>query len=227
MQDGSKSSALSFPRVVWAVIRRPTDAFTNIAAHPSRSWLLLAFLLMLLAFLSGFLNQNLQISQVTIPRQTGPSSLLLSVGSSLLIWLKWLVWTGLLYLVSTLFGGNSNFRTLWRVVAWASLPDLIRSLLQVLFLLFARQPIEYAGLSGVILRGVENPAGVQLALGGILAQIDLFAVWRIALLVTSIACATGLARRKSWTVVLIVWILLTVLSLVPAQLFNWVGTSMS
>lgn len=111
MQNDSKPQALSFPRAVWAVIRHPTRAFTNIAAYPSRSWLLLAILVMLLVFVSGFLNQRLQVNQVTTPERVGSPSILLSVGGSLLVWLKWLVWAGLLYLASTLFGGNSTFRT--------------------------------------------------------------------------------------------------------------------
>ncbi len=227
MQNDLKSQAFSLPRAVWAVIRHPTRAFSNIAAYPSLSWLILAILLMLLVFLSSFLNQRLQMSQVTTPERVGSPSILLSMGGSLLVWLKWLVWVGLLYLGSTLFGGNSTFRTLWRVVLWASLPDLIRSLLQVGFLLLSSQPIEYGGLSGLILRGVEQPAGAQLALGGILTQIDLFAIWRLYLLATGIANTTGLGRRKSWIVVLIVWVLLAALSLIPAQISSFVNTSLS
>lgn len=227
MQTESKLQALSFPRAVWAVIRHPTRAFSNIAAYPSRSWLILAFLMMLLAFLSGFLNQRLHLGQGTTPDRVGSPSVLLSSIGGLFVWLKWLVWAGLLYLTSTLFGGNTTFRTLWRVVVWASVPDLIRSLLQVGFLLLSSQPIEYAGLSGLILRGVENPAGAQLVIGGILAQIDLFAVWRLCLLAAGIACTTGLARRKSWMVVLIVWALLAALNLVPAQISSFINTNMS
>jgi hypothetical protein len=227
MQGVSNYSALSFPRAFWAVIRRPIAAFTNLVDYPSRSWLILAILLMGLVLLSGALNQNLQLSRQTEPISNGLPSMILSVGKSLLLWLKWLIWAGLLYLVSTLFGGNSTFRTLWRVVIWTSVPDLIRSLLQVVSLWLTRQPIEYAGLSGLILRSAENPAGIQLALAGLLAQIDLFVIWRLALLTIGLTCATSLAQRKSWTVVLIIWALLIALGLIPAQLFNWVDTSIS
>lgn len=227
MQINSTPSALSIPRVVWAIIRHPTHAFRNIVSHPSRNWFFPAILLMLLIAASGYLNQSLSMEQATDSAPARAPFLLLSMGSSLLLWVKWLIWAGLLYLASTLFGGNSNFKTLWRVVVWASLPELIRALLQISYLLFAQTPIEYAGLSGLILRGVENPAGIQLALAGILAQIDLFALWKLSLLAIGVACATGLARRKAWVVILIVWGLLTTLGLIPAQLTSYINTNIS
>lgn len=227
MQNGSIPSALSFPRVIWALIRHPTRAFTNITNDPNRSWLFLAILLMLLIALSGFLNQNLLMNRQAEPNQAAMPAVLLSIGSSLMIWLKWLVWAGLIFLTSTLLGGNSNFKSLWRVVAWSSLPDLVRSLLQSIFLLLTRQPIEYAGLSGLILRGAENPTSSQLALAGILGQIDLFAIWRLILLVIGVVCATGLVRRKALIVILIVWVILTALGLIPTQISSFVNSSIS
>lgn len=227
MQTDSTPSPLAFPRAVGAIIRHPTPAFTNITNYPTRSWLFLAILLMLLVAFSGFLNQNLLMNRQAEPNQAAIPAVLLSIGSSLIIWLKWLVWAGLIFLTSTLLGGNSNFKTLWRVVAWSSLPDLVRSLLQSIFLLLTRQPIEYAGLSGLILRSAENPAGSQLALAGILGQIDLFAIWRLILLVIGVVCATGLGRRKALIVILIVWVILTALGLIPTQISSFVNSSIS
>jgi len=227
MQIDLTPTALPFPRVVWAILRHPTQAFTNIASYPSRKWLIPAILLMLLVAASGYLNQNLIMKQVIDSPPAGAPFLLPSIGSTMLLWVKWLVWAGLLYVASTLFGGNSNFRTLWRVIVWASLPELIRSILQIIYLLFAQQPIEYAGLSGLILRGAEDPAGIQLAIAGILAQLDLFALWKLGLLAIGVACATGLAQRKAWVVILIVWGLLTALGLIPAQLTSYINMSIS
>ena len=227
METYSIPAALSFPRVAWAIIRHPIQAFTNITSYPSRSWLLLAILLMLLMAFSGFLNQNLQMSQEANSIAAGAPVIFLSLGSSLLIWIKWLIWAGLIYVASTLLGGNSHFQTLWRTVVWASLPELLRSILQIIYLLLTQQPIEYAGLSGLILRSAENPTGIQIALSGILAQIDLFALWRLFLLAVGVACATGLVRRKAWIVILIVWGILTGLGLIPAQISSFVNTNIS
>jgi len=116
------------------------------------------------------------------------------------LWLGWSILSGLFHLASTLLGGRGKMASALNVVAWASLPFALRDLLRVVFMLIAGHPITSAGLSGFV-TGAEGGA---LFLANLLEHVDLFLIWRAALLILGFKRLDGLSTGKAVAAVLIV-----------------------
>lgn len=116
------------------------------------------------------------------------------------LWLGWPILTGLLHLTSTLFGGRGKMGTALSLTAWASLPFALRDLLRVVFMLIAGRAISSPGLSGFVT--ATEPGMVFL--GQILANLDIFFLWHILLLIIGFRLADNLSAVKAAMGVLIV-----------------------
>jgi len=137
----------------------------------------------------------------------------------------WVIWAAALYLASMALGGRSNFGQIFPVTVWSSFPYTVRSLLQTIYILSSNQLIENPGLSGLLGEHssaadlIASPPGTgEILLTGFLSRIDIFLVWHLILLVIAVGAAARLSRRKSILVTLVVWVLLTGLSLIPSLL---------
>jgi hypothetical protein len=135
----------------------------------------------------------------------------------------WLAWAGALYLASTTLGGRSAFGPMFRTVVWAWLPYTLRGLLQTVYILVSGELIANPGLSGLVLdsRSVSDlvlapPSLGQTMLAAFLSRVDLFLVWNLILLVTGVMVVTRLPRRKAVLVTLGVWVVLTLVGMLPA-----------
>lgn len=146
-----------------------------------------------------------------------------AVGGVLWRIMVWLAWAGALYLAGTALGGRSTFGALFRMVVWAWLPYAARGLLQTIYIAASGQLIANRGLSGL----VQQPQSVgemftappslgQTLCAAGLAQIDLFLVWNLILLVIGVTVTTRLSTRKALLITLVVWLLLTAIGLIPA-----------
>jgi hypothetical protein len=145
-----------------------------------------------------------------------------AIGALVGLVIGWITWSGSLYLAGMVFGGRSTFGALFRMVVWTWLPYALRGLLQTGYILGTEQLITNPGLSGFVSRApsVEEmlatpPSLGQLALSAFLAQIDLFLLWRLALMVVGVGVVMQLRRRKAIAIVLGIWLLLTGLGLLP------------
>lgn len=123
------------------------------------------------------------------------------LGSLFGLWLGWFVFSGILHLTSTILGGRGSLRGALNVVAWASMPYVIRDLLRILYMLVTGSVIASPGLSGF--------AGESGFLSSLLARTDLFLLWYILLLGIGVVISEGLPRGKAYAAV--VFIVLTVL----------------
>jgi hypothetical protein len=121
------------------------------------------------------------------------------VGALVVLWLGWLVLSGLLHLGSTLLGGRGSMQSALNIVAWASLPFAIRDILRIVFMLSAGHAIASPGLSGFAAN-----AGF---LSQLLARTDVFLIWSAMLLVIGFGVADGLSRSKALAGVLIVMLI--------------------
>jgi len=134
----------------------------------------------------------------------------------------WLVWAGALYLVGMVAGGHASFGALFRMVVWAWIPYALRGFLQALYILLTGQLIAHPGLSGLVAgeQTVEKvltapPTTGQMVASAFLARIDLFLFWNLALLVVGTMVVTRLSARKATALVLGIWLLLTLMGLIP------------
>ena len=146
-----------------------------------------------------------------------------AVGGAVGLVVGWLVWAGALYLASMALGGRSAFGQMFRTVVWAWLPYALRGLLQTIYILASGQLITNPGLSGMVqdTRSISEivaapPSMSQVVLVAFLSRVDLFLVWNLTLLVIGVTVTTHLPRRKAVLVTLGVWLLLAVVSLLPA-----------
>ncbi len=167
-----------------------------------------------------------QREQMEQAQQIAASPLIITVFPSITgvlgLVVGWLVWAGALYLVGMVAGGHASFGALFRMVVWAWIPYALRGFLQTLYILFTGQLIAHPGLSGLVAgeQTVEKmltapPTTGQMVASALLARIDLFLFWNLALLVVGTMVVTRLSARKATALVLGIWLLLTLMSLIP------------
>lgn len=205
---------LDFSRL-FPVLRHPTSAFTEMLSEARGTWLtpmlLLTLTTIVVVVVAGyFRSQSSMMGEVPLPpdwqywspemqndymqaqqadQGTAFVYILPLVGALTAVWVGWAFVAGLLHLGSTLLGGRGSMQNALNVVAWASLPFVLRDILRIIFMLSAGHVIVSPGLSGF----VANPG----FLSQVLARVDLFWIWHVILLVIGLAIADGLPRHKA------------------------------
>jgi len=135
-----------------------------------------------------------------------------ALGALIGIWLSWFLFGSILHLALTLSGSRGTSRQAINLVAWASLPFAIRSIVTLLAILINKRLIEAAGVSGFIAADAQGFASFMRVL---LAFVDIYLIWQVILLMVGSLPLTGLSRGKAWTAVLISVLLMLVLQTVP------------
>jgi hypothetical protein len=110
------------------------------------------------------------------------------------VWLGWLIVSGLVYLALTVLGGRGATGSALNLVAWASLPFAVRDLVRIAAMLTTDRLISTPGLAGFAPAG---EGGLNLYLAALLALIDLYVIWQIALLTIGVQVASGLRLSKA------------------------------
>jgi len=103
----------------------------------------------------------------------------------------WLLISWLLHLILTLLGGRGTSQQAINVVAWSSLPLVLRALVQVIAILVTDQVIASPGLSGFAPAGEGS---LHALLASALSQIDIYFIWQIVL----IAIGARLSSQLRW-----------------------------
>jgi hypothetical protein len=131
--------------------------------------------------------------------------------------LLWLLVGGILHLVLTLLGGRGDTGAVMNLVAWASLPLVIRSLVRAASIFSTGQLIVSPGLSGLAAADGGSWSLFQIAL---LSLVDIYLIWYVALLLIGVRASTGLPWGK-----VIGGVFLTVLLVLLAQALLKFGIS--
>jgi hypothetical protein len=95
-----------------------------------------------------------------------------------LIWVSWIILSGLLRSYFILAGIRCPANQPRSLLAWTMVPFFLRDLVRIAYVLLARQPILCPGLSGLFCQAEAGPA---IFLGQVLAQFDLYLCWVILL----------------------------------------------
>ena len=135
-----------------------------------------------------------------------------ALGAVLGALLMWLVVSWLLHLVLTLLGGRGTSQGAINVVAWASLPFVLRAAIQMVAMLLTDDLVAGGGLSGFA-PGGEGSLNVFLA--SLLGQIDLYFIWHVILVYLGARLSSRLPRGKTWLAVLIVFALVMAVRALP------------
>lgn len=158
-------------------------------------------------------EQQAQFQQAaTATNNTTFNYILPALGAALGVLLMWLLVSWLLHLVLTLLGGRGSSRAAINVVAWASLPFVLRAVVQIVAMLATDQLVGGSGLAGFAPAG-EGSWPVFLA--SILGQIDLYTIWHVVLVYIGARLSSRLPRGKCWLAVLLVFALVMSLRALP------------
>jgi hypothetical protein len=227
----------------------PKTAIQTIVSQEKATWLTPLLLLSILAILAGLIagpiRQAAIISSATTPdnfqylspdqqtqfmdAQSSQSSALFTyifpiVSSLLGIWISWFLLSIVLHLSLTLTGSRAHSVRSYNLVAWIMLPLAVRQVVQIGAMLFTHSLITASGLSGF----VTVSGGGTAFLSGILAQVDIYFIWQIALLLYGVQPLSGLTRAKAWGATafsLLVLVLLAALPQLVGSLFSGITSS--
>jgi hypothetical protein len=213
-----------FSRLI-SVLIHPGNTFSELFTEARGTWLtpMLALTLsaILVSIVSGYLKTRAALAgEITLPpdwefwtpemqdnfmqaQQTtqGPMFMYILplIGSLISLWLGWVIFSAILRLASTLLGGRGSMLSALNVVAWASLPFLVRDGIRIFYMLIVGHAIVSPGLSGFV-----NGSGFASVL---LAHTDLFLVWNVLLLGMGFSIADGLPKSKAFAGVLVIVLL--------------------
>lgn len=160
------------------------------------------------------------------PTDGSPASALASggaiVGTAISAIVGWLVWAIGLLIGGTLLGGRSTFGNVFKITVLASLPLIVRSVIQVIALALGAPPIINPGFSGFV--PAEANALNTLA-RGLLSSIDMFQLWNLALLAIGVSVVARMPQRKALILVIVIGALIVGLSALPMILLSGFSTS--
>ena len=225
---------------------QPKRVFGNLAEIDGRAWfkpmLVLTVLVVLLSVLGG--QARLRVAQMNVvqppedfqywseEQQTqffesqaamqGPLFIyifpLLGVITGL--WAGWFLLGSMLHLLMTLKGSRQPQVVFLNLVAWAALPFVIRSLVQLVAVISTQQVINDPGLSGFIDAG-EQPALVWLRL--FISLIDIYSIWFLVLLLVGAPLVSRIKTKKALSMTLLALMLFIILATIPAFVSNQLG----
>jgi hypothetical protein len=241
-QEDKKARPFRFLRWNWllGILIRPRETISKILGEERANWqtpLLLITLLVIIAVVVAAPIQRVLIqSGAELPEnfqywsveqqnafmqsqamQTSP--LFLYVFPSLTriagFWLIWFLMSSLLHLSITLFGSRSSRQQVSNLVAWTMTPLALRLLVEIIAVLTTHRLIENRGLSSLIAADAE---GFSVFLRGILANIDLYYVWHVILLLVGAIPLSGLSKAKANEATLVAALTMLLLMGVPTLL---------
>lgn len=216
---------------------RPRRTLEDLRTHEGAFWLVPLIVLSLVMLLSVFMSAPARQSQSQVAGELPPdfqywlpeqqqqyleaqaqrsNPLFIYVfpafAGLLSIWLPWLILSSLLHLALTLGGSRANSSATFNLVAWCSLPLALRFLVQGIAALTTRQMISDPGLAGFI---ASDARGFALFVRAVLAQVDLYWLWMVVLLLLGVPGLSGLKRGKAWGLTLLVVLIMLGLQALP------------
>lgn len=218
---------------------RPRRTFSRIVSNEAAVWqtpiALLTLSTLIHTLVAGGIKQAAAASgQITLPpgfeyytpeqqaqfqqamaATSGPvfAYLLPSVTSVLGVIIGWLFVGWLLHLVLTLLGGRGSSRQVLNVVAWASLPFVLRDVVRIVAMWSSGQLIGHPGLSGFAPADAGN---LSVYLAALLAMADLYLLWHLLLLGIGVSVGDTLSKAKAWTAVLVTVVAIYLMRALPA-----------
>ncbi len=141
------------------------------------------------------------------------------VGALVGIWLTWFLMSSILHMAHFISGSSTDKHGYFNLVAWAMSPLILREIIRIIAMLISHSTISAAGLSGFVT--ATGSGGGFLA--GILAQIDIFFIWEIILLLIGVVPLSGLSRAKSWGATAITLVIMVLLLAIPHLVSNMIS----
>ncbi len=188
----------------WDILSAPGLALKRVSSVQTRSWWFPALLALLTPILHVALTMDLQVERMKkiaalrlstmtperadaarsmLERMAQPNAILASTATQVVLGLltAWILSMLILYFGIALLGAPVKPNGLWAALIWTWIPFAIRPLVQLAWNLYSHSLIKYPGLSALVASGKiaedqSNPLFVAAA------QVDLFALWHLALI---------------------------------------------
>jgi len=136
------------------------------------------------------------------------------------LWGGWFILSSLLLLLMTFKGSRQPQVAYLNLVAWAALPFVVRSLVQLVAVVSTQRAINNPGLSGFIDAGERGLlAYVQI----LLSFIDIYSIWFVLLLLIGAPLVSKLKPDKSLAMTALALLLFIVLASLPGFAVNQLG----
>jgi hypothetical protein len=153
-------------------------------------------------------------SPVFLGVTTAVSRLLISL-------LVWALFTGALYFIGLVAGGEATYGQVFAVIAWSWIPYILRDFIQAGYIFATRQLIKTSGLSALVATGDQTKDAANLVYG-LLAQVDIFLLWHLLLIGLGIAALNRFGRGKTLFVVAIYLLIVLGVALIPSLIASFV-----
>lgn len=135
------------------------------------------------------------------------------------IWISWILLGSLFHFALTLSGSRNSHTMTLNSVAWCSLPLGLRFVVQAFYTLGTQRVVQAQGLSGF---GATDGA-LNVYLNNLLAQMDIYGLGLLILLLIGVPLFSRLMRQKAWAATLISLFVMMSLATIPAL----IGTQIS
>ena len=224
--DESYPPKTSVWKALISIIDKPTATFRALNINPRFKWLLPLILAILMAVLTAVLSaphsselanqtSQTQINELNLSAEETAAMLeqtamfrspvfFMALGSVTAIVLTPILWgliSTVLYFVAVIAGAELKFVSTFLIVAWASLPITLRSLIQAIIIgVTGRFPL-YPGLAALQITGdpLKDSTNPLVAL---LSFADIFWIWHVILLTLGLSVVAKFSKTKSLFVVL-------------------------
>ncbi len=207
-----------FVQRFFGVLTSPRASFENIAAHPT--WLAPLLVILVVSLISfyfigdiiiqGGLEQSGQLEQMSaddVANALKYGKWFAIVTMLVSIPLTYVVIAGILLFVgNVIMGGESSFKAMLAVSAWAGIVTVIAAVINVPFIM--QKGVFQSATSLVFL--ADDPKSLMYFL---FSQIDLFTIWTTILYGIGLAAANGWESSKGITVTLGLWVFYLVVML--------------
>jgi hypothetical protein len=212
----------SLAALVWALVRRPRSALTEVAERGRWLWLVPVIAIALLSTASAAVSipraREAQMAEMTrqMERAAGDmteeeaaeleasrdqalgimfrvTGIFTVVGAVVAPFLAVLIATAILHLGGTVVGGQQTFGQMLAAVSWARWPLAFQAALRMFYAFTGGYDARANGLSGLV--ATDSPLGPPLA------EISVWNVWALALTVLAVAVVSKVSTGKAVAVV--------------------------
>ena len=109
----------------------------------------------------------------------------------------------ILHMLGTILGGQQTFTEMFTVTTWARVPLVLGALAQTVQHVLGGWDPNPRGLSGLVAPDPLDPEAQRSYLEPLLAEIELWNLWYLALLVIAVWAASRVSGRKAAIAVLV------------------------
>jgi len=217
-----------FSRIV-GVLFSPGQTFADIARKPD--WLVPALVIIVVFFVAaivtvprldfeGMMRQAMEAKGATGPQAEQGMRFALAMARGIqytipFLMIGFLAVAALIYWLGVrLVGGEATYQQVFSVVLYGFMPVVVRQLVKIPIVL-SKHNINPRDAETIVRSGPAFLVGYKEhpMLWALLTRLDLFALWSVILIVIGLAVASRISKAKSAGVVIVVWSVMTLITL--------------